>query len=63
MLAPDGSPKSLHSFVRFAEPSLWTTVAPEVQAFTQRTLAVSLQKLMEVFVRCALCPCALWGCK
>lgn len=51
MTTDDGKPKSMHAFVRLAEKGLWTAVSAEVQAFTQRTLAVSLQKLMEVFVR------------
>lgn len=49
-----GRPKEMDSFVRLAEEKkkLWTSVKfPAVQAYTQRTLAMSLQKLMEVFVR------------
>lgn len=57
MCAEDGKPKDLRDFVRLAEKGMWTAVSPEVQAFTQRTLAVSLQKLMEVFVRLSSSGC------
>ncbi|KAK4692886.1 hypothetical protein P7C70_g9038, partial [Phenoliferia sp. Uapishka_3] len=50
MRGDDGNPMVLHGFIKLAEKNLFNGSSPEVQAFTQRTLAVSLQKLMEVFV-------------
>ena len=45
-----GKPRDMNDYVREAEKiGLWAAVSPEVQAFTQRTLATSLQKLLEVF--------------
>lgn len=51
MTIEGGAVKDMSSFVRLAEKGMWSAVTHlEVQDFTQRTLAVSLQKLMEVFV-------------
>lgn len=58
-----GRPKEMDSFVRSREKELWSSAKySEVQAFTQRTLAISMQKLMEVFVRSLACPFS-WGCR
>lgn len=51
MTTDDGHPKDMDSFIRLAEPGIWSSVLhPEVQAFTKRTLAVALIKLVSVFV-------------
>ncbi|KAM0751060.1 hypothetical protein T439DRAFT_347679 [Meredithblackwellia eburnea MCA 4105] len=42
-------PKDMHAFVRLAEAGMWSGANKEVRRFTTRTLAVSLQKLVEVF--------------
>lgn len=52
MTVEGGEPKDMTGFVRLAEKGMWSAVTQlEVQDFTQRTLAVALMKLMEVFVR------------
>ncbi|ORY66635.1 hypothetical protein BCR35DRAFT_308491 [Leucosporidium creatinivorum] len=50
MTVEGGEPKDMTGFVRLAEKGMWSAVTQlEVQDFTQRTLAVALMKLMEVF--------------
>lgn len=50
-LMMDGDrPRDMNQYIHEAEAvGMWAVVSPEVQAFTQRTLATSLQKLLEVF--------------
>jgi len=55
MTVEGGEPKDMTGFVRLAEKGMWSAVTQlEVQDFTQRTLAIALMKLMEVFVRSSL---------
>ncbi|GAA5900874.1 uncharacterized protein JCM6883_004682 [Sporobolomyces salmoneus] len=50
MCCDDGTPKQMDEFMRLAEErGVWsTTNHPEVQAWAQRVLAISLQKLVDV---------------
>lgn len=52
MCFDDGTPKQMDEFMRLAEErGVWsTTNHPEVQAWAQRVLAISLQKLVDVLV-------------
>jgi len=52
MCLDSGEPKSMEEFLRLAEDrGVWSTANyPEVQAWSQRVLAISLQKLVDVLV-------------
>lgn len=54
MCLDSGEPKSMDEFLRLAEErGAWSTANhPEVQAWAQRVLAISLQKLVDVLVSC-----------
>lgn len=53
MTTDDGQPKEMDSFLALAEErGLWHPVNhPEIQAWSQRVLALSMQKLVDVLVR------------
>ena len=53
MTTDDGQPKEMDSFLALAEErGLWHPGNhPEIQAWSQRVLALSMQKLVDVLVR------------
>lgn len=64
MTTDSGEPKEMDSFLAIAEErGLWHAVNhPEIQAWSQRVLAISMQKLVDVLVRLVVPPsCCVHG--
>lgn len=60
MTTDSGEPKEMDSFLtRSSERGMWhSAVHPEIQAWSQRVLAISMQKLVDVLVRVSPRPVA-----